>query len=101
MTLATQGPAGPWAAAVFYANNGFNLYFVSSPASRHSRNLAGQPAVTATVHEDYLDWREIDEAARYYPSYSARLSMRPDFVGAAAAGQRGFTWEHRSTAIPA
>ena len=59
MTLATQGPAGPWAAAVFYANNGFNLYFVSSPASRHSRNLAVQPAVTATVHEDYLDWREI------------------------------------------
>jgi len=59
MTLATHGPDGPWAAAVFYANEGFSLYFVSSPASRHSRNLAAQAAVAATVHEDYGDWREI------------------------------------------
>jgi hypothetical protein len=59
MTLATQGPEGLWAAAVFYANDGFNLYFVSSPASRHSRNLAAQFEVAATVHEDYHDWREI------------------------------------------
>ena len=59
MALATQGPDGPWAAAVFYANDGFNLYFVSSPGSRHSRNLAAQAAVAATVNEDYHDWREI------------------------------------------
>lgn len=59
MTLATHGPEGPWAAAVFYANDGFNLYFISSPASRHSRNLAAHAGVAATVHEDYLEWREI------------------------------------------
>ena len=59
MTLATYGPEGPWAAAVFYANDGFNLYFISSPASRHSRNLAAHAGVAATVHEDYFDWREI------------------------------------------
>lgn len=59
MTLATQGPEGPWAADVFYANDGFNLYFVSAPTSRHSRNLAAQAGAAATVHEDYLDWREI------------------------------------------
>jgi uncharacterized protein YhbP (UPF0306 family) len=59
MTLATHGADGPWAAAVFYANDGFNLYFVSSPASRHSRNLAAHAAAAATVHEDYHDWREI------------------------------------------
>ena len=58
-TLATQGPDGPWAAAVFYASDGFDLYFVSSPASRHGRNLAAHAAVAATVHEDYHDWREI------------------------------------------
>ena len=58
-TLATHGPEGPWAAAVFYANDGFNLYFVSSPASRHGRNLAAHARVAATVHEDYHDWREI------------------------------------------
>jgi uncharacterized protein YhbP (UPF0306 family) len=59
MTLATHGADGPWAAAVFYASDGFNLYFVSSPASRHSRNLAAHAAVAATVQEDYLEWREI------------------------------------------
>jgi len=59
MTLATYGPEGPWAAAVFYANDGFDLYFISSPASRHSRNLAAHAGVAVTVHEDYFDWREI------------------------------------------
>jgi len=59
MTLATYGPEGPWAAAVFYANDGFNLHFISSPASRHARNLEMHAAVAATVHEDYHDWREI------------------------------------------
>jgi len=59
MTLATHGPDGPWAAAVFYANDGFKLYFVSSPASRHSRNLAAHAAVAATVHEDYREWHQI------------------------------------------
>jgi uncharacterized protein len=59
MSLATHGFDGPWAAAVFYANDGFDLYFVSSPTSRHSRNLAAHAAVAATVHEDYLEWREI------------------------------------------
>jgi hypothetical protein len=59
MSLATYGLEGPWAAAVFYANDGFNLYFISAPASRHSRNLAAHAGVAATVNEDYFDWREI------------------------------------------
>ena len=59
MTLASHGDEGVWAAAVFYANDGFALYFLSSPASRHCRNLAGNPRASAAVHEDYTDWREI------------------------------------------
>jgi uncharacterized protein len=59
MTLATYGAEGPWAAAVFYANDGFNLYFVSSPASRHGRDLAAHAAAAVTVQEDYREWREI------------------------------------------
>jgi uncharacterized protein YhbP (UPF0306 family) len=59
MTLATRGPAGPWAAAVFYANRDFTLYFLSSPDSRHARDLARDPRVAAAIHEDYRDWREI------------------------------------------
>ena len=58
-TVATNGSDGPWAAAVFYASDGFDLYFLSSPSSRHCRNLAGSARVAATVQEDYADWREI------------------------------------------
>ena len=59
MTLATHGSEGVWAAAVFYVNDGHNLLFLSSPASRHCRNLAASPRVSATIQEDYADWPEI------------------------------------------
>lgn len=59
MTLATYGPGGPWSAAVFYASEEFTLYFVSSPGSRHARDLARDARVAAAIHEDYRDWRAI------------------------------------------
>ena len=59
MTLATHGDQGPWAAGVFYVNDGFDLYFVSSPASRHGRELAANAQAAAAVHEDYAGWQEI------------------------------------------
>lgn len=59
MGLATQGPEGLWAAAVFYVNEGFNLYFLSSPKSRHVRNLTANTRVAVTIQEDYPDWPQI------------------------------------------
>ena len=59
MTLASHGDEGVWAAAVFYANDGFAFYFLSSPSSRHCRNLTRDSRVSAAVHEDYSDWRKI------------------------------------------
>lgn len=59
MTLATTGPMGLWAAAVFYVNEGFMLYFLSAPTSRHSVNIEAHPGVAATIQEDYKDWPEI------------------------------------------
>jgi uncharacterized protein YhbP (UPF0306 family) len=59
MTLATNGPEGLWAAAVFYVNDGLTLYFLSAPTTRHSRNIAARPDVAATIQEDYKDWPEI------------------------------------------
>lgn len=56
MTLATQGADGPWAAAVFYAWDAGSLIFLSSPDSRHGRNLLADPRCAATVQEDYADW---------------------------------------------
>ena len=59
MTLATSGAEGPWAAAVFYVNDGFELFFLSSPGSRHSRDIAVNAKVAATVQEDYAGWLDI------------------------------------------
>jgi uncharacterized protein YhbP (UPF0306 family) len=59
MTVATNGPEGLWAAAVFYANDGFQLYFLSAGHTRHARNMAASPQVAATIQEDYADWAAI------------------------------------------
>jgi uncharacterized protein len=59
MTLATQGPEGVWAAAVFYVNEGFEFYFLSAGHTRHARNMAGSDRVAATIQEDYHDWAAI------------------------------------------
>ena len=59
MTLATGGDEGLWAAAVFYVHEDWALYFLSAPTSRHSRNIAHSARVSATIQEDYSDWREI------------------------------------------
>jgi uncharacterized protein YhbP (UPF0306 family) len=59
MTLATQGLAGPWAAAVFYAELGQDLVFLSTPTSRHGANLALDPRCAATIQSDAADWRHI------------------------------------------
>ncbi len=59
MTIATCYENVPWASAVFYVNDEFDLYFLSSPLSRHGANIASNKKVSATVHEDYRDWNEI------------------------------------------
>jgi uncharacterized protein YhbP (UPF0306 family) len=59
MTLATCQESSPWAATVFFAGDGFRLYFFSSPDSRHCQNLATNPRVAVTIQEDYRDWRGI------------------------------------------
>jgi len=59
MTLATQGSDGPWAAALFYVRDGDDLIFLSSPSSRHCRELALQPRCAATIQSDADDWRAI------------------------------------------
>lgn len=58
-TLATGSNGDPWAAAVFYVNDGHTLYFLSAPTSRHSLSLAQNPRVAVTIQEDYSDWLEI------------------------------------------
>lgn len=63
MALATCGPEGLWVAAVYFASDvradGLRLYFLSSPNSRHGRNLAAGACVAADIHQDEHDWRSI------------------------------------------
>jgi uncharacterized protein YhbP (UPF0306 family) len=60
MTLATLGPDGPAAAALFYAaDERFRLYFLSEAGAAHVANLQRDRRVALTIHEDYRDWRMI------------------------------------------
>ena len=65
MTLATAHDNVPWAAAVFYANDGFTLYFISNPSiCLHFHNIAHNPRVAITINKDYAfrsqsDWRKV------------------------------------------
>ena len=60
VSLATIGADGqPWAATVFYAHVGTDLYFLSEPKTRHSQNILANGLVAATINEDYRDWQQI------------------------------------------
>jgi uncharacterized protein len=63
MTLASRDASGePWAAPVFYARDGFDLFFLSSPdGSRHGRDIGADAPIAASITEDYqlsglADW---------------------------------------------
>jgi nitroimidazol reductase NimA-like FMN-containing flavoprotein (pyridoxamine 5'-phosphate oxidase superfamily) len=53
MTLATaDGDGRPWASPVWYAHDGYtDLYWVSRPGARHSRNLAVRPEVGIVIFD--------------------------------------------------
>ncbi len=59
VSLATERNGVPHAATVFYVSIGYQLYFLSSPASRHGENLSDNPKVSATINEDYSKWQLI------------------------------------------
>jgi uncharacterized protein len=61
MALATINPDGqPQVAPIFYvADERLNLYWLSSPSSRHSINLVLNPKVAATVYPSVWQWNDI------------------------------------------
>lgn len=56
MSLATAGSAGIHAANLFYACDGLALVWVSDSDARHSRAIAADPRVAATIAPDYVDF---------------------------------------------
>jgi uncharacterized protein YhbP (UPF0306 family) len=59
VALATAHDGVPWAATVFYANLGTDLYFLSEPKTRHCQNLLADARVAGAINEDYRDWQQI------------------------------------------
>lgn len=59
MSLATLGASGPHATNLFYACDSLALIWVSDPDSQHSREIAADPRVAATVAPDYSDFSVI------------------------------------------
>lgn len=59
LTLATRDGDAVWAAALFYAHEGLDLYFLSKPGSRHAADLAREPRCAVTIQRDYDDWPRI------------------------------------------
>ncbi|HEY1571318.1 MAG TPA: pyridoxamine 5'-phosphate oxidase family protein [Pseudonocardiaceae bacterium] len=53
LVLGTADPSGgPWVSPVFYAADGVRrVVWVSSPDSRHSRNIAARPTVAITIFD--------------------------------------------------
>jgi hypothetical protein len=56
LSLATEKQGTPHAATVFYVNIGFDIYFLSSPSTRHGEYLLHNPRASATIDEDYSNW---------------------------------------------
>ena len=59
LTLATALQNIPWAAAVYYVNREFTLYFFSDPASRHIRESMNSGQASAAISVPASTWKEI------------------------------------------
>jgi pyridoxine/pyridoxamine 5'-phosphate oxidase len=98
MTLATaDGDGRPWASPVWFAHHGYtDLYWVSRPDARHSRNLAVRPEVGIVIFDSTVP--EGDGQAVYVEALAGELdgaerdqgiaifSRRSEAGGAAAWG---------------
>ena len=97
VTLATSAEGAVHAASLMYAVDGFELYWMSDPKSRHSQEIETNHRVAATIAPDYSDFKAIrglqiaGTAARLTAGgeilhASALMLRRYGFLRALAAG---------------
>src|SRR5579884_2438627 len=86
LTLATWWPDGPWAAALFYVNDGFDLFWLSDPAARHSRNIAQSPRVAVAIREGSRPRTRLPVHAGARPLHRQRARPGPEGRGPSRAG---------------
>src|SRR3974377_183596 len=110
MSLATVGLRGPDSTNLFYACDGLALVWVSDPDTRHSRDIAANPRVAATVAPDYSDFadiRGIQIAGAAQPivamherkRHLALLEARYPFLGELARGPTKLLESYRATTL--
>lgn len=79
MTIGTAGQDGePWASPVYYAPEGYaELFWVSHPEARHSRNIAVHPRVGIVIFDSRAP---IGTGQAVYLSADAELVSDPEEV---------------------
>jgi pyridoxine/pyridoxamine 5'-phosphate oxidase len=106
MTLATADEDGlPWASPVWFASIDYReLFWVSSPEARHSRNLAGRPEVAIAI----FDSRQPPGTGRgvYIPATAEQLPESEIERGLAvfsgvSEAQGAGTWNRSDVQAPA
>jgi uncharacterized protein len=101
LALATVNADGtPQSAPLFYvSDDDLNLYWLSSPRSKHSVNLTEQPNVAATIYAAVWDWQSIkglqieghaiaienEERQRILTRYRDKFTLPSSFDGQIAA----------------
>ena len=107
MTIATSGETGPWAAPVYYVSIGYNLYFFSSPNSRHIMDSQNSKQTAAVIFVESQKWKDIRgvqiagtiqplspgiEAAKAVSAYEKKFSfIREFFESRQALDLNGFS----------
>ena len=88
MTLATaDGDGRPWASPVWYAHQGYtDLYWVSRPQARHSRNLAVRPEVGIVIFDSTVP--EGEGQAVYVEALAGELDGADRDEGIAVVSRR-------------
>ena len=59
MTLAFQDQQGPWTTPVYYSGNLENLFFLSSPDTRHGRGIEAGLPFAASIFPQPESWQQI------------------------------------------
>lgn len=99
MSLATSAGGAVHAASLMYAVDGFALYWMSDPKSRHSQELENNPIVAATIAPDYADFKAI--RGLQIAGTAARLTAGGDIVHASALMLRRYGFLRALAAGPA
>lgn len=59
LSLAVNSEDGPHAVSLMYANDGFDIYWLSDPKTRHSNYLASSSSASVTIAAQHKDFQEI------------------------------------------